>query len=301
MTAQAPESLILDGKKTSMTFCPPLPFGDPRFGGTREALALKTVAARIAMDLLCFEDEAEKPESLDLEDLENLKLAARPREARVDAFRAKRIADALEAATDKMPETYYAGETPLPKRTTVEELSAAVDLACQERPALLVHNSGWWRGYHGTWEIRENRFYLVEVTGTPSYTGRPPILADWFTGVLRIPRGKILDYWHMGFASQYEAELHIQVDRGVVKERRLLSARDLASGMDLASMFAVGLPGTENRFPGDGSEIEGKFPLEADPGAIEDYESFQDFAQWDLGPDDLDLAVPKLKKRHPAE
>lgn len=291
MTAQAPESLILDGKKTSMTFCPPLPFGDPRFGVTREALALKTVAARIAMDLLCFDDEAEKPESLDFEDLENLKLAAQPREARVDAFRAKRIAEALEAATDKMPETYYAGETPLPKRTTVEELSVAVDLACQERPELLVHNSGWWRGYYGTWEIREDRFYLVEVTGTPSYTGRPPILADWFTGVLRIPRGEMLDYWHMGFGSMYEAELHITVDRGVVTKRCLFSARDLASRMNLGSLFQKGLPGTENRFPGDHGEIESKFPLAVDPGAVEDREDLQDFAQWDLGPDDLDLTT----------
>ncbi len=271
MTAQASEVLILDGEKTRLTFCPPLPFGDPRFGVSREELALRAVAVRIVMAMHYADFKAREVierEVLNSDDpkySEILDPASRMRARRLDAMmrasemdainvdsiKATSIAEALEAATDEMPETYYAGQDRLPKRTTAEELSAAVDAAREEGWERPERDSSCWRGYQGTWEIRDDRFYLVEVAGTPSYMGRAPILADWFTGVLRIPRGEMLAYRHMGFASQYEAELHIKVERGVVKERRLLSARDLASRSDPRSVFEVGLPGTENRFPGD--------------------------------------------------
>lgn len=92
-----------------------------------------------------------------------------------------------------------------------------------------------WRGYVGAWKIENKALYLTalhdcgcgeepkeiplsEVFENPA----PPILADWYTGILRVPRGDQLMYVHMGFASQYEKELLIKVVNGRVVERRIL-------------------------------------------------------------------------------
>jgi hypothetical protein len=52
--------------------------------------------------------------------------------------------------------------------------------------------SACWRGYQGTWEIRENRFYLAGLSGGLQLRPGEPIFADWFSGVLRVPKGKRL-------------------------------------------------------------------------------------------------------------
>jgi len=58
----------------------------------------------------------------------------------------------------------------------------------------------WWigpssacaRGYVGTWEIREGRLNLVDVRGYYKLVGETPLLADWFSGTLQIPRGGLV-------------------------------------------------------------------------------------------------------------
>jgi hypothetical protein len=49
-------------------------------------------------------------------------------------------------------------------------------------------------------------------------SGDEPLFAEWVSGVLRIPRGELLQYVHMGFESVYERELHLRVEAGVVLE-----------------------------------------------------------------------------------
>jgi len=74
-------------------------------------------------------------------------------------------------------------------------------------------------------------------------------LADWFTGVLRIPRGAQLVYVHMGFGSVYEEEVHIHVERGRVTGTRVYDNRGKEN--DTYRLGNDNLPGRENRFPGD--------------------------------------------------
>ena len=84
-----------------------------------------------------------------------------------------------------------------------------------------------WRGYVGTWEIRDDRFYLIGLSGTlkdgteatvatffPDFPER--VLAHWYSGQLRIPKGKMLEYVHMGYGSTYEEDLFITIEKGVV-------------------------------------------------------------------------------------
>lgn len=111
-----------------------------------------------------------------------------------------------------------------------------------------IHSTACWRGYIGTWEIKDECFYLVQVEGAFKVIGEP-ILAEWFTGALRIPRGEQLHYVHMGFGSIYEEELHIRVEHGRVVKYRVISNK----GKDKPG-WAAGfqhLPGLENQFEGD--------------------------------------------------
>lgn len=159
MTAQFHENLILDGEKTSMAFCPPLPENHPR----------------------------------------------------------------------------------------IIELS--YEEAIKEEVNSLVFSTACWRQYIGTWKIQDEKFYLVTLSGKYKLIGDEPIFADWFTGVLRIPKGKLLHYVHMGFGSVYEQEVHLKIEAGMVTASRTTDNRNKDfSKWDLSR---ENLPGSENHFPGD--------------------------------------------------
>ena len=106
-----------------------------------------------------------------------------------------------------------------------------------------------WRRYLGTWEIRDGHFYLVKLEGVVALEEGSPLFADWFTGTLRIPKGKRLHYVHMGFGSVYEEEIHVKIENGVVVEKKVIDNRD--SPHDLDELGWRNLPGHENRFAGD--------------------------------------------------
>jgi len=111
-----------------------------------------------------------------------------------------------------------------------------------------VFSTACWRQYIGTWEVKDERFYLVHVGGRFKVNGEP-VLAEWFTGTLRIPRGEQLQYVHMGFGSVYEEELHIRIENGLVIKYRLISNK--GKDIDQWGLGAKNLPGGENSFDGD--------------------------------------------------
>jgi hypothetical protein len=89
-----------------------------------------------------------------------------------------------------------------------------------------------WRGYVGTWEIVNDRLYLVELCGTLEdgsrvtletvFSGYPKrVFAHWYSGTLRIPQGKLLQYVHMGYGSTYERDVFLDLKKGVVVGKRL--------------------------------------------------------------------------------
>lgn len=88
-------------------------------------------------------------------------------------------------------------------------------------------NTALWRGYVGTWEIVNNRLYLIALSGEfidgspvnleaifPGYPER--VFAHWYSGLLRIPQGELLKYVHMGFGSIYKSDLFININKGHV-------------------------------------------------------------------------------------
>src|SRR6266571_8893586 len=58
----------------------------------------------------------------------------------------------------------------------------------QAGPEEVIRSTGCWRGYQGTWEIKDGWFYLVALRGRFQLRQCDPLLADWFTGVLRVPK-----------------------------------------------------------------------------------------------------------------
>ena len=99
-------------------------------------------------------------------------------------------------------------------------------------------STGNWRGYVATWTIENGSLYLVKIDawicrgwdekncgkvelsrlfGRRYRKGK--VKADWFSGELRVPDGKLLQYVHMGYGSVYEREITLSVESGrIVRE-----------------------------------------------------------------------------------
>jgi hypothetical protein len=119
-------------------------------------------------------------------------------------------------------------------------------------PQFEANCSALWRGYVGTWEIAEDRLYLVELEGTlkdgteatlatlfPDFPDR--VFAGWFTGKLRVPQGKELEYVHMGYCSVFERDLFIEIEKGEVKntyvqENGVAATAEAPEGYGVAAM-----------------------------------------------------------------
>ncbi|KHJ39486.1 hypothetical protein PBAC_04740 [Pedobacter glucosidilyticus] len=81
-----------------------------------------------------------------------------------------------------------------------------------------------WRGYFGQWEIKDNKLYLIglkayiegyrEVDLSYLFPRQRQVIADWFSGKIRVPQGEMLDYVHMGYASLYERDLILEIKNG---------------------------------------------------------------------------------------
>lgn len=88
-------------------------------------------------------------------------------------------------------------------------------------PKSNIISTGNWRGYIATWEIRDGLLLLVDVEilaelDSPTndrlsseyrsvfsemFPGYDSLPADWFTGNLIIPTGRLLRYVHLGYGS----------------------------------------------------------------------------------------------------
>lgn len=89
----------------------------------------------------------------------------------------------------------------------------------------IIRSTACWRGYVATWSLDKGRLFLVRVEGRYQLDGAEPLLADWFTGVLRVPRGETLVSVNMRFGSVHESELHIKVASSVVVASRTVDNR----------------------------------------------------------------------------
>lgn len=88
---------------------------------------------------------------------------------------------------------------------------------------LVAPHTACWRGYIGTWELKDNSLYLIAFKGYKRheiveikdiFQHSSPIKAVWFSGKLRIPIGRMVQYVHSGYASSFSDELTIKINKG---------------------------------------------------------------------------------------
>ena len=88
-----------------------------------------------------------------------------------------------------------------------------------------------YRCYVATWDIQHERLYLIALSATredgtkvnvatffPNYPDR--VFAHWYTGELRIPQGNSLTHSNGYWGGDYERDLFISIDKGVITETR---------------------------------------------------------------------------------
>ena len=129
-----------------------------------------------------------------------------------------------------------------------------------KRPQFMVgpytSSSGNWRGYVATWEIIGDRLYLSKIDSwfcgaysrsrrnkgcrrvtLPELFGKKVVhgrvLASWFSGELRVPDGKRLEYVHMGYGSVYERDILFEVKAGRVLKREVVDNTNRARPSNL--------------------------------------------------------------------
>lgn len=108
----------------------------------------------------------------------------------------------------------------------------------EQRPAE-GKSTGLWRGYIATWEIKDGELRLKSVgvedwnneregirDVTQKYIPQAPMLAQWFSGILIVPRGKMIDYVHMGYGSTYERYTLLNIKSGKLQKRLDLSSSE---------------------------------------------------------------------------
>jgi hypothetical protein len=103
-------------------------------------------------------------------------------------------------------------------------------------------SSGNWRGYTAIWEIEGEVLFLKgiaswicesklssedcrkadlkELFGAKFLGGK--VEAAWFSGELRIPDGKRLQYVHMGYGSVYEREILLTLQSGRITKKQVI-------------------------------------------------------------------------------
>lgn len=114
---------------------------------------------------------------------------------------------------------------------------------------LPLFSTACWRGYIGTWKITLGKLYLVDIIGRYKLASDTPLFADWYSGVLRVPRGRVLQYIHMGFGTVFKKEQHIKIENGVVVKEKTL--RNKVNKINADELALKNLPGHENAFDGD--------------------------------------------------
>ena len=90
------------------------------------------------------------------------------------------------------------------------------DSIIQHKKGLIEKSSNCWRGYVGTWEIRDDKLYLIEFnSGMYDDLTNLPILADWITGIGKVATGEVKasSDWDM---ESYETEMHLTFENGLV-------------------------------------------------------------------------------------
>lgn len=113
-------------------------------------------------------------------------------------------------------------------------LEAFLATNAKRLPQSEVMSSALWRGYIATFAIRDKKLFVDDVRilarGETKFRSvmkelfgdAAPHPAEWFTGHLIVPTGKLVNYVHLGYGSTYSAYTIATVIKGDVREIRTM-------------------------------------------------------------------------------
>jgi hypothetical protein len=114
----------------------------------------------------------------------------------------------------------------------------------EKRPRSEIMSTALWRGYVAHFGLRDNALWVRDIKIQIRKKGSDHLetewrsviketipedadrKATWFTGFLILPRGKMTEYVHMGYASSYEEYQLIFVHAGRVMANRIFTAEE---------------------------------------------------------------------------
>ncbi|TXI47304.1 MAG: hypothetical protein E6Q50_13530 [Lysobacter sp.] len=113
-------------------------------------------------------------------------------------------------------------------------MSTPTDSGADDR--ICIVSSGNWRGYIATFAIDNRRFLLkkVEFTGcnyrkdeilSRLLKGKKEAPADWFSGILVVPTGELVQYVHLGYGSLYSEYRLFRIEGGKVVDETKMDAQ----------------------------------------------------------------------------
>ena len=82
------------------------------------------------------------------------------------------------------------------------------------------------RQYTGIWELKVDKLYLRNIKGVFGLRIFEPLFANWFSGILKLPKGKILKKINSGFHAIFEEEIHITIKSGKMKLYEIIDNRE---------------------------------------------------------------------------
>jgi hypothetical protein len=107
------------------------------------------------------------------------------------------------------------------------------------RPKGGIMSTALWRGYVAHFEIIDDQLFVTDIkievhdeNSKDSYPykwisayeqvfpNKEKVKIDWYTGILILPHGKMVEYVHMGYASTYSKYWLLEIDKGDFNEAR---------------------------------------------------------------------------------
>lgn len=83
-----------------------------------------------------------------------------------------------------------------------------------------------WRGYYGKWELRDNELYLINFKGYLDdldevelnylFPTKEEVFADWYSGIIKISQGKLIQFNQLTHTSIYEEDIMLCFENGKI-------------------------------------------------------------------------------------
>jgi hypothetical protein len=107
-------------------------------------------------------------------------------------------------------------------------------LSSNDKPKFSYKSTDCWRGYVGTWEIKSNKLYLIDLVGFTEnedvgmdylFKNQTKVFADWYSGELKVPQGEMIKYSHRGHFSIYEKDIIFNFNQGNLIDQKIVDNR----------------------------------------------------------------------------